>query len=143
LVVAAIAVFIVTVSLPAAAAWQLNTRRVRQTQELLTAVAASIRMEIDALSAGPQANEIIRSSGRLPFPSDGAAGEWARRAVRSPESFGNREGPDAWGRCLFLDLESLQPGKHVWVLSAGPNMVVETPPGSDVLRGDDIGLLIK
>ncbi|HHT9120715.1 MAG TPA: type II secretion system protein GspG [Candidatus Hypogeohydataceae bacterium YC41] len=56
---------------------------------------------------------------------------------------------DPWGNRYILNAEKLTPGsaEAAWVLSAGPNALIETPysqpAGSAVLGGDDIGYRVK
>lgn len=54
--------------------------------------------------------------------------------------------PDPWGKmyiCNIVDMAGVV--NPVWIISAGPNGVVDTPvdPNQTALGGDDIGLRIK
>jgi hypothetical protein len=46
---------------------------------------------------------------------------------------------DAWGRCFLLNADALATSGPVWLLSAGPNGLIDTPPNALALGGDDIG----
>jgi hypothetical protein len=46
---------------------------------------------------------------------------------------------DAWGRCFLLNADAWATGGPVWLLSAGPNGWIDTPPNAIALGGDDIG----
>jgi len=57
-------------------------------------------------------------------------------------------GPDPWGRAYIATVGAIGPGRRPlspgaggWVLSAGPNGVLETAPDASVLGGDDIGVI--
>jgi len=51
---------------------------------------------------------------------------------------------DPWGNSYITNADSFQvQGGAVWILSAGPNGVVDTPAGNNVTLEDDIGLRIK
>ncbi|MFH1679764.1 MAG: type II secretion system protein GspG [Candidatus Eisenbacteria bacterium] len=53
--------------------------------------------------------------------------------------------PDPWGQTYLCNVLSFHPGQAgpVWILSAGPDGVIQSPANSLVLQGDDIGFLIK
>ena len=51
---------------------------------------------------------------------------------------------DPWGRKNYVNAKQFPlPTEPVWIISAGPNGILETPAASQTLVGDDIGLLIK
>lgn len=52
-------------------------------------------------------------------------------------------GPDPWGNAFLVNLDGLmQRDEHTWILSAGPNGIVDTPANSDEVRGDDVGRIL-
>jgi len=57
------------------------------------------------------------------------------------------EHADPWGHAYLVSVcgfpGGTKPRNNVWLLSAGPNGIVETSPSAQELRGDDIGLLIR
>jgi hypothetical protein len=78
---------------------------------------------------------VVCGPGRLPDLDVQGAGAihvaWVTAAVVSPDAFGRTLLTDAWGRCFLVS--------DRWILSAGPNGVIETPRDAATLGGDDIG----
>lgn len=150
LVVALAAVLVATAVLPPAAAWSLNTRRISQTRERARAAVERLRREADGIAGFKTSVGMVCGPGQLPdsvpatlsaraagsFPAHGA---WLRDARIAPELFGAGMPTDAWGRCFLLNAGGWVSGGPVWLLSAGPNGLVETPPDAQALGGDDIG----
>jgi hypothetical protein len=65
-------------------------------------------------------------------------------AWRGPYLLENPEDP--WGNRFISNVKWLQPGATphaVWVLSAGPNRIIETTFSQATLAGDDIGFRVK
>lgn len=51
---------------------------------------------------------------------------------------------DPWGRKYYINAKNFSfTTEPVWIISAGPNSILETPASSQALAGDDIGLLIQ
>jgi len=53
---------------------------------------------------------------------------------------------DPWGNRFIVNVQWLQPGASpnvVWVLSAGPNKIIETTFAQPSLAGDDIGFRLR
>ena len=53
---------------------------------------------------------------------------------------------DPWGNRFIVNVRWLQPGASpnvVWVLSAGPNKIIETSFAQPTLAGDDIGFRLR
>lgn len=145
LVLALTAIVLATVVLPPTGAWWLNARRIDETQERATSAAGHLRGTV-ALSA--VRSEVVCGPGTLPnAPASSAAlsihNTWLLAAVKTPELFGDGMPTDAWGRCFLLNLGAARDGGYVWVLSAGPNGVIETARDGRTLSGDDIGAVVK
>jgi len=52
--------------------------------------------------------------------------------------------PDPWGHAYLVNTGGYHNSRErVWILSAGPNGIVETPLQSSALRGDDIGRILR
>jgi hypothetical protein len=120
-----------TVVLPPTAAWWLNSRRVAVTTERVAAVAKDLRLiEPGGVVCGP---------GRLPDSDVRGAhathAAWVTAAVPRPEDFGPRAPADAWGRCFLAS--------DTWLLSTGPNGLVDTALSAVSLEGDDIGVRLR
>ena len=68
-------------------------------------------------------------------------GEFAWRGPYLPEA-----PSDPWGNRFIVNVRWLQPGASpnvVWVLSAGPNRIIETTFAQPSLSGDDIGFRLR
>lgn len=52
---------------------------------------------------------------------------------------------DPWGRQYVCNVRNFHPGQNgpVWVLSAGPDGIIETRSNQRTVRGDDIGFLLR
>lgn len=51
--------------------------------------------------------------------------------------------PDAWGNAYAVDAASLRTDGTTWVISAGPDGVLETSGDDAETRGDDIGVRVR
>jgi hypothetical protein len=59
-----------------------------------------------------------------------------------------RLGLDPWGNAYIVSVGAMQSGglpvaprTRGWILSAGPNGILDTPPSADILAGDDNGFI--
>jgi len=116
-----------TAVLPPAGAWWLNARRVAETTDRLVSAEGRVT---------PAARRtVVCGPGRLPPVDTRFAGPthvaWVSAALINPEPFGAGMPTDAWGRCFLLT--------DRWLLSAGPNGIVDTPFEATQVVGDDIG----
>jgi hypothetical protein len=138
LVSALIAIVIATAVIPPAAAWWLNAGRISQTSRRVTAAIGRLATEAEKTGTG-----MICGPGRLPGArptgSHPAHTAWLRELRSAPELFGAEMPTDAWGRCFLMNIGAWASGDPVWLLSAGPNGLMDTPPTGLVLGGDDIG----
>jgi len=51
---------------------------------------------------------------------------------------------DPWGGTYYINAKQFSfPTESVWIISAGPNGILETPAGNLTVAGDDIGLLVQ
>ncbi len=148
------AILMATSVLPLAAAWLLNETRIAQTRTRVLRAGEELRANFSLVIASGVSG-VACGPGRppdlvLPVVNARAAAAalathdaWLRGARRAPEWFGPRMPADAWGRCLLLNLGEGSADGPVWLLSAGPNGVVETPPDASAPVGDDIGDRIR
>jgi hypothetical protein len=120
-----------TAVLPPAGAWWLNSRRVAITADRVAALVPGF--------SGSDGGGVVCGPGRLPDTDVRGAhaihAAWITAAVSRPEAFGAGAPTDAWGRCFLAS--------DRWVLSAGPNGVVDTPLDAQALGGDDIGVRVR
>jgi len=119
-----------TAVLPPAGAWWLNHRRMEVTTERVRSVVVLVSVEDGQVLCGP---------GRIPdLNVKGAHAThvaWIAAAVSRPEAFGEGMSTDGWGRCFLAN--------ERWILSAGPNGVVDTAFEADRLAEDDIGMRLS
>lgn len=117
-----------TAVLPPAAAWGLNSWRVAATTERVTGLVQGF--------AGSDDGGVVCGPGRLPDSDVRGAhathASWISAAISRPEAFGAGAPSDAWGRCFLAN--------DRWLLSAGPNGIVDTALTAGRLEGDDIGV---
>ncbi len=150
LIAALAAILFATVVLPPAAAWALNRSRIAQTWTRARTAAERLRVNRDDTAAIGRSAGILCGPGRLPDREPAAvslraAGSppahtaWLREATIAPQAFGSGMPTDAWGRCFLLNAGAWTSGGPIWLLSAGPNGVIDTPPNALALGGDDIG----
>lgn len=138
LITALIAIVIATAVIPPAAAWWLNAGRVSQTSRRVTVAIGRLGADVDKTATG-----VVCGPGRLPGArvtgSHPAHSAWLRELRPAPELFGAGMPTDAWGRCFLMNIGAWASGGPVWLLSAGPNGLIDTPPNALVPGGDDIG----
>ena len=150
LVAALTAILVATAVLPPAAAWTLNQSRIAQTQERAGAAIEHLRSSPDAMTGLTRSAGIVCGPGRLPareptnFSAHAGLSQaihraWLGAARMAPELFGSGMPTDAWGRCFLVNADALSSQGPVWLLSAGPHGVIDTPPNALALGGDDIG----
>ncbi len=51
--------------------------------------------------------------------------------------------PDPWGNRYMVGAQNFENNSAVWILSAGPDGIIQTGINDDILSGDDIGLRFK
>lgn len=153
LLLALVAITLATVVVPPATAWWLNQSRIEQTQERVAATARRLRtsMRNDAFLRSSAA--VLCGPGRLPDAVPAAAASrpallethasWLSGAVSASDAFGEGMPTDAWGRCFLINAGAATRGLRVWIVSAGPNGLVETAQGAPALGGDDIGAVLQ
>ena len=145
LLLALIVIVLATAVVPPAAAWGLTRYRVNQTRTRAAQAAVRLRTDPTRLSLGARGVDVACGPGRLPRIDDtsGLQDEWVRGAVVAPQLFGAGMPTDAWGRCFLMNIGEWPRGGTVWVLSAGPNGLIDTPLGAVALAGDDIGAILR
>lgn len=157
LLLALLVIALVTVVLPPAGARWLNASRISQTWTRAEWAAARVAARLsDARLAGvPDVNDVNISCGpgRLPDAAPAALASrpevrqthesWIAGAVAAPDAFGEGMPTDAWGRCFLMNTGVQRHGGPIWIVSAGPNGLIETALGAAALGGDDIGAPVR
>lgn len=139
-----VAIALGTVVLPPAGAWRLNRSRVGQTTARASSAAERVKSHLEALTSLDRGADVVCGPGRLPKPGIGAEQEaWFRKAVVAPSLFGSGMPTDAWGQCFLMNVGDVPRGGRVWIISAGPNGMIDTPLGASAIAGDDIGAIVK
>ena len=92
--------------------------------------------------------EVLCGSGRVPAAATDEAQRWIAGVRASPLPVLGHDAPmDPWGRCYLVNAANMATaGGAVWVLSAGPNGVIDTrfvTRAGQPLAGDDIGALVR
>ncbi len=153
LVGALITIVVATAVVPPGAAWLLNSWRITQTQTRAQSAAEYLRGHPDhvtgatiAVACGPgRLPQLVptMASARAAARSLASHGDWILGATSAPELFGEGMPTDAWGRCFLLNVRAKGLAGPAWLLSAGPNGLIETPIDHLTLGGDDIGARVR
>jgi hypothetical protein len=151
LVAALCAVVLATVVLPPAAAWSLNRARIAQTRDRVQAAADRMRVgNLEQLggpgtSCGPgrlpdlEPTTAVARAASTALPSHPG---WLLGVQIAPDLFGPGMPTDAWGQCVLLSVPDA-PDAPIWLLSAGPNGLIETGRTALMTEGDDIGARLR
>jgi len=149
------AVVLATAVVPPGAAWWLNERRIEQTRARVAEAADRLRARATDVAAAAGAVGIACGPGRLPDIEPASSSvrraadalrthqAWVSTAARAPGLFDDGMRADGWGRCFLLNVRDWASGGPVWLLSAGPNGVVDTPATALETGGDDIGQRVR
>jgi hypothetical protein len=153
LAVALSAIFLLSVVLPWSMATRLQRGRLARAGADVQAIAASLQAAGVGRQAGYPSDAILVGPGanpQIPLGSD-----WRQVTAISASAAHLDLGlvPDPWGNHYLIypspaaASATLPPDIARWVLSAGPNGIVETPfrqpPDAALLGGDDIGVRLN
>ena len=142
-------ILLATAVLPSAAAWRLNRSRVRMAAHDAAGIADALRHIEPNLRVVASTAMVLSGPGRLPSASAPAAERW----VTMPRAelvavVGDRHplSADPWDNCYLVNLAEIAAtgSTTVWILSAGPNGMIETPfvTPSGTPAGDDVGMRV-
>lgn len=142
-------ILLATAVLPPAAAWGVNRSRVRHASAEAASIAETLRHLEPELRDAARGADVLCGPGRLPLAQTPAARRW----VTAPRAelaglVGDRHewSADPWGNCYVANLVAITAGESavVWVLSAGPNGIIDTPfvAASGTPAGDDVGMRV-
>lgn len=125
-------VIAVLVAAPFAIAVVIAERRVHQAQQDTAAIAR----ELDLANVNGNSAVLIGSGNVPQLPSD-----WAFRAKADLTARSTETSPDPWRNAYLVNAGA---SGATWVISAGPNGILETPfQGATVAQGDDIAARIR
>jgi hypothetical protein len=148
LVLVVIALLAVAFVVPACLALRLTRQRWMRAEQDVRAIAASVNTtDRSELINRSRRFDLLAGPGAAPRVDDSAARLWQNGRTDPLTTAGT---PDPWGNRYAVNVGALSASNDdttvLWVLSAGPDGIVETPfleRGKDARpRGDDIGLHI-
>jgi type II secretory pathway pseudopilin PulG len=131
-------ILVLAIVLPYGAVQTLHVRRLQAADAAAQAIADRVD---EAIAAGtfdmPPGTEVLIGPGDQPRAMDerwgGTATFSLMRALRQPPAIA----PDPWGNAFLVNVGS-SPGGPRWVVSAGPDGILQTPlSGADRAAGDD------
>ena len=138
-------IVLATAVLPPAVAWSVNRRRINRATADVAAIAEPLSRSMVQLRKAAEDVDVLCGPGRVPMAEAPATRRWAaaHRGALGAEIGGHAPVPvDPWGNCYAVNVGALRATEPaaVWVLSAGPNGIVDTPflGVSEVPAGDDV-----
>lgn len=139
-IAALVAIVLATAIVPPGAAWAVNRYRLAQAAADVAGIAEQLRSVPDATRASLQPEGILHGPGRMPVTETPSASGWTTAPRGNlPAAPGAKDAvlADPWGNCYLSNA--------TWVLSAGPNGIVDTPfvstaPGPS---GDDVAARVR
>jgi hypothetical protein len=143
-------ILLATVVLPPAAAWGVNRSRVRVASAEVAGIAEALRRAEPEWREAFHGAEVLCGPGRVPMANTPAAARWLttpRAALTA--AIGDRRAlsADPWGNCYVVNLAPITAGGRamLWVLSAGPDGIIDTPfvTESETPAGDDVGIRVR
>jgi type II secretory pathway pseudopilin PulG len=124
---ALLAIALLAFAVPYGAVRMLLNRRVDAADVSTRAIAARLKAALDAGSAAiPAGTEVLAGPGDRPL----VAGDdrWnSATSIPLARFLPGTIAPDPWGNAYLVNIAQLKSGGVVWVLSAGPDGIVQTP----------------
>jgi type II secretory pathway pseudopilin PulG len=120
--------------LPYGAVQTLHSRRLRAADESMRAIAERLTAVIAGQpSVIPAGTEVLAGPGDRPVVPVGSVGNDERWNSATSIPLARVTGgalvvrPDPWGNAYLVNIAALKTGGTVWVLSAGPDGIIQTP----------------
>jgi hypothetical protein len=143
-------ILLATAVLPPAAAWRVNLSRVRVASAEVAALADILRSASPELRNAARGSDVLYGPGRVPSAQTPATARW----VAAPRAafalvVGDRHAlsSDPWGNGYVVNLSAIAAAEptSLWVLSAGPNGIIDTPfvSSSGAPTGDDVAIRVR
>src|SRR5437764_1254851 len=131
-------IFVLAFVLPYCAVTTLHLRRLRAADEGTRAIAERLTTLIAEHPADiPPGTEVLAGPGDRPVVTDA---RWNSATSIPLERMGVRAQPDPWGNAYLVNIAALRSAGTAWVLSAGPDGIIQTPFfSSDGVLADDRG----
>jgi type II secretory pathway pseudopilin PulG len=146
---ALVVILLATAVLPPAAAWVVNRRRVDRASADIAEIVEQLKHAPTAWQDLARGTDVLCGPGRLPIAIAPETRAWvaAPRGSRSlADVLDAAHAPrsDPWGNCYLVNIGAVvaREPSVLWVISAGPNGIIDTPFLSSTLAtpaGDDIG----
>jgi hypothetical protein len=128
-------IFVLTIVLPFGAVNMLHARRLDAADADLRAIAG--RLALGAALDRVDGAAVLIGAGDLPRTTDL---RWTNGTSAPMSGLGVAADPDPWGNAYMVNVAT-SPDEAAWVLSAGPDGVIETPYSQRVdtaaVSGDD------
>ena len=149
LLLALCVICVLALVVPPGVATLINRSRIERARQEVTALTEQLKSASAGTGVpGNLSADLLGGEGRVPELLDGS--EWTTGRIAASRPFvAPAPGPDPWGNRYLVNagLLSDEASAAVWVLSAGPNGIVETPyrasTTSSGLGGDDIGARVR
>lgn len=146
LALALITIALLALVLPSVLAARLQQARVSRAEAQVRAVADRLRaLGISAMIPTLEAQDIAVLTGPGDPIVESTDRAWIAARQAPLQSYvalpADAVTPDPWLRALQINIGARRHGGHVWVLSAGPNGIIDTPfdsAGSAAPSGDDV-----
>ena len=147
-------ILVLTVLVPSGAATLINRSRINRAQDEIARLVNILR-DTELMERARRQDRETLLGGPGMTPDVPAVSRWAQSEVANLNEHISQElQPDPWGKRYLVYVASQRTEASVstvetarWVLSAGPNGVIESPDAalavSVVLGGDDIGAQIE
>jgi hypothetical protein len=139
--------FLAFVLPPGIARWLQQTRIARAVAQLDALALALTHAGASGFSTNPHLREIGVLSGPGDAVTEARDRDWIVARAAPLQSYvelpATALAPDPWLRALLINVGAPRAGGQMWVLSAGPNGIVETPfvsPPPGAPGGDDIAV---
>jgi type II secretory pathway pseudopilin PulG len=150
-ILALVVILFATAVLPPAVAWAVNRRRVSRASADVAALAAELERVHGAWQDLAKDVDVLCGPGRVPVADATETRAWVttpRRSLADVIDAAHAPRSDPWGNCYLVNLAAViaRGPATLWVISAGPNGIMETPFLSSQAAapaGDDIGVRIR
>lgn len=125
-------IVLATAVVPPAGAWAENRRRINRAMADEAAIAEPLTHAMMQLRKAADDVDVLCGPGRVPLAETPATRRWAaaHRGTLGAEIGESAPVPvDPWGNCYVVNVGALRATEPatLWVLSAGPNGIIETP----------------
>jgi hypothetical protein len=144
---ALIAVVAATVVVPPLAAWTVNRRRIDRAISDVATMAQPIAAAIPRLRKAAGNVDVLCGPGRAPVAQTPAARRWMATPRGNLVLESGSVPVDPWGNCYVVNIGVLRTTEPatLWVLSAGPNGVIDTPFRAESASpvADDVAALVR